>query len=68
MWNLIKKNDTKNLQNRNRLKDLETKFMAAKGKQKGTDKLGGWDEHTHTTLYRYVTRTYYTAQGNINIL
>ena len=31
MWNLIK-NDTKNLQNRKRLKDFESKYMVAKGK------------------------------------
>jgi len=39
-----KKNDTKNLQNRNRLKDFETKFMVTKGEMWGErDKLGAWD-------------------------
>jgi len=34
----------KNLQNRHRLKDFETKFVVTKGEMwGGRDKLGGWD-------------------------
>jgi len=43
LWILIIKNDTKNLQNTNRLKDLETKLMVTKGKVGGRDELGHWD-------------------------
>ena len=43
MWNLIK-NDTKNLPNRNRLKDLEIKLMAIKGEMwSRKNKLRCWD-------------------------
>ena len=42
MWNLIKMIQ-KNLQNRNRLKDFETKFMIAKRETGKGYKLGGWD-------------------------
>ena len=43
MWNLAK-NDTKELQNINRLKDFDTKFMITKGEMwGGRGKLGGWD-------------------------
>ena len=38
MWNL--KYDTKFLQNRNRLTDVEHKFMVTKGKKVRRDKLG----------------------------
>ena len=31
MWDLIKNRIQKNLKNRNRLKDFETKFMVTKG-------------------------------------
>ena len=43
MWNLIKMIPN-NLQNGNRYKDFETKFMVTKRETWGEeDKLGGWD-------------------------
>ena len=43
----------KNLQNRNRLKNFETKFMIIKGETRGGKvKLGGLDCHVHTTIYK----------------
>ena len=43
MWNLTKMLQKK-LQNRNKLKDFETKFMVTKGKMGGKrDELGSWD-------------------------
>ena len=47
------KHDTIELTNRNRLKDFEIKCMVTKGKMCwGMDKLGGWDRHIHTTIYK----------------
>ena len=43
----------KHLQNKNRLKDLETKTMATEGEMwTGRDQLGGWDSHIHITIYK----------------
>ena len=42
----------KNLQNRKRLKDFETRLMVTKGETWGGHKLGGWDRHIHTTIYK----------------
>lgn len=35
-----------------RLTDLETKLTVTKGNMGGNDKLGGRDEHIHTTVYK----------------
>ena len=44
MWNLKNKTDEWNIQNRNRLTDIENKLMMSKGdKEEGRDKLGVWD-------------------------
>ena len=32
-------------------KDFENKFMVTKGKS-GKDRLGVWDKHIHTTVYK----------------
>ena len=45
MWNLVKKNDIKEI-----IYNTETKLMVTKGERKadGRDKLGGWDiTYTH---------------------
>ena len=39
------------LQNRNRLTDIENKHSYQRGKV-GRDKLGDWDWHIHTTIYK----------------
>ena len=39
------------LQNRNRVKDVENKLMVTRGKW-GKDKLGDWDWHIHTSIYK----------------
>ena len=36
----------------NRFTDLENKFMIPKGKGEGKDKLGIWDEHIQTTIFK----------------
>ena len=44
MWNLKKKKMTQmNLQDRNRLTDIENKLLITKGTVGGRDKLGIWD-------------------------
>ena len=41
------------VQNRNRLTDIEHKFMVPKGDSGGGgNKLGVWDKHIHTTIYK----------------
>ena len=40
------------LQNRNRVTDVENKFMVTKGERGGRDKLGDWDWHMHTIIYK----------------
>ena len=56
MWNLILKTWYKctYLQNRNRLTDIEDKLVVTKGDtwQRGREKSGAWDKHTHTTIYK----------------
>ena len=53
MWALIFKMIQKNLQNRNRLKDFETKFrVMEKETLRGRDGLGGWDWNVHTAIYK----------------
>ena len=42
----------KHLQNRNRLKDFETKFMITKGETWGGDMLRGGGWHIDTTTYK----------------
>ena len=39
-----------NLQNRNRLTELENKLMVTRGKVAERDKLGVWDWHIDTTI------------------
>ena len=51
MWNLTKIIQ-KNLQNRNRLSDFETKSMVTKGEVVVGDKIRCWDWHIHTTIYK----------------
>ena len=50
----FKKNDTNELiyKTETDLIDFENKPMVAKGETWGRDKLGAWDEHTHTTVYQ----------------
>ena len=43
MWNLKKKIIQMNLQNRNRLTDIENKLTVTKGEREGKDKFGVWD-------------------------
>ena len=51
MWNLKKWYKWTYLQSRNRLTDVENKLTVTK--QGGSrDKLGDWDWHIHTTLYK----------------
>ena len=38
------------LQNRNLFTNIENKLMATKGE--GVDRLGVWDWHIHTTVYK----------------
>ena len=32
--------------------------MATKGEMRGMDKLGVWDSHIHTTIYKYINNKY----------
>ena len=50
MWNLKKWYKWTYLQNRNRVTDIENKLMVTK--REGGDKLGDWDWHIHTTIYK----------------
>ena len=52
MWNLKKRVQWTYLQNRNRVTDVENKLMVTKWERGGRDKLGGWDWHTHTIIYK----------------
>ena len=49
-WNLKKLYKSTYTQNRNRSTDIENKLMVNKGDGRG--KLGVWDEHIHTTIYK----------------
>ena len=40
-----------NLSTKQRLTDMENKLMVTKGKR-GRDKIGVWDWHIHTTIYK----------------
>ena len=52
MWTLIK-TIQRDLQNRNRVKDFETKFMVTKGEiWGGRDKFGDLDWHIYTTIHK----------------
>ena len=48
MWDLKKWYKWTYLQNRNRVTGVENKLMVTKG----GDKLGDWDWHIHTTVYK----------------
>ena len=50
-WNL-KKMIQMNLRGRNRLTDFKNKLMVMKGVKWGRDKLGVWDSHLHTSIYK----------------
>ena len=52
MWNQNKWYKWTYLQNRNRVTDVENKLMVTKGARGGRDKLGDWDWHIHTTIYK----------------
>ena len=52
MWNLKKQYKWTYLQNRNRVTNVENKLMVTRGKARGRDKLGDWDWHIHTTIYK----------------
>ena len=52
MWNLKKWYKWTYLQNRNRVTDVENKLMVTMGERRGKDKLGDWDWHIHTTIYK----------------
>ena len=49
-WNLTKGYKWTYLQNRNRVTDVENKLMVPG--VRGGDKLGDWDWHIHTTIYK----------------
>ena len=51
MWNLKNWYKWTDLQNRNRLTDLENKLMVTQ-RERGGNKLGGWDWHIHTTIFK----------------
>ena len=40
------------MQNKNGITVIENKLMVTKGKRQGRDKLGDWDEHAHTIIYK----------------
>ena len=70
-WNLIFKNYTNDLQNRNRLTDIKDKVMIIKREMcRGRDKSGAGDEHTQLYIKTdNPIRTYCIAQGILlNIL
>ena len=49
MWNLKKMVQM----NRNKVTDVENKLMVTKGESGGgRDKMGDWDGHIHTTIYK----------------
>ena len=51
MWNL-KRNDTNELTNRNRLTVLDNELMVVRGKNgEGRDSQGVWDGYVHTTIF-----------------
>ena len=52
MWNLKKWYKWTYLQDRNRVIDVENKLMVTKGERESRDKLGDWDWHVHTTIYK----------------
>ena len=41
-----------NLPNRNRITDVENKFMVTRREKGGQDKLGDWDQQIQTTIYK----------------
>jgi len=53
MWNLKKKKIGTNelIYKTDRVTDIENKLTVTRGKR-WRDKLGGWDEHIHTTIYK----------------
>ena len=57
----------KNLQDRNILKDFETKIMVTKGEMWEEEIAWGWDWHIPTAIYKIdrLTGTYCIAQGNL---
>ena len=69
MWNL--KYDTNESIYKTEIdSDTENKLMVTKGEGGwggGRDKLGGWEYHIHTTMYKIdkQKRTYCIAQGTI---
>ena len=52
MWNLEKRYGWTYLQNRNRVTDVENKFMVTKGGRGDWDEWGDWDWHIYTTMYK----------------
>jgi len=50
------------LQNINRLRDTENKFMVAKGGEQEGDKLGFWDWHMHTAIHKIDKQHWPTVQ------
>ena len=52
MWNSGKWHRWTSLQSRNRVADIENKFMVNKRGREGWDELGNWDWHIHTTVYK----------------
>ena len=53
MWNLKKKKIGTNelIYKTDRVTDIENKLTVTRGKR-WRDKLGGWDGHIHTTIYK----------------
>ena len=52
IWNLKKWYKRTYLQSRNRVTDVEKILWLPRGKGTGRDKLGDWDWHIHTTIYK----------------
>ena len=52
------------LQNRNRLTDLENKLMVMGGRVEGRDRLGVWDWHIQTTMFKITNKDLLYSTGN----
>ena len=66
MWNLRKGYTWTYLQNRNRVTDVENKLMVTNGESGGggRDKLGDWDWHIHTVIYKITNNNLLYSMGN----
>ena len=62
VWNLKKCFRWTYLQNRNRVTDVENNLMVTGVGKKGKDKLGDWNWHIHSTIYKIDNRASLVAQ------